>query len=221
MTGSAVLAALAGALLLAAGPGEVLQVDAKTARATVQGMRVNGQAGGSFDFRVRATDRSYNYKLRATWLTPDVIRATARLVQLSDNLGDDKTRELIAEGERAGDTVILVEIDPREGSGVIPRDWTALLGPRGAEPGGPRVTRGTPAPQLRERRALAGVGQRDYAYDAFWVTFPLRTPDGQALFQERDQEAELIVRIYDKIGRVRWPLPDSIRHWRPERAAVP
>lgn len=206
---AAVLAA--GLALPARGQDDYLRMDAKAARATALALRVNGQVGGSFDFRVRSTDRSYNYKLRATWLTPEVIRATARLVQLAQGLTDDETRKLVEEAEQAGDTVILVEIDPREGSGIIPRDWTAHLMPRGADPAGTRAVRGTVAPKLRDVKALAGAAQRDYAYDIFWVVFPLRLADGQPLFGPEDQEAELAVRIYNKGGRVRWKIPDSIR----------
>ena len=144
-------------------------------------------------------------------MTPEVIRATARLVQLADGLSDEQTHQLVAEAEGAGDTVILVEIDPREGSGIIPREWTALLMPRGADPTGTRVARGASVPKLREVRALAGAAQRDYAYDAFWVVFPLRAGDGQPFFSDSDREAELVVRIYSKGGRVRWTIPESIR----------
>lgn len=50
-------------------------------------------------------------------MTPDVIGANARLLQLSLRLSDDQTRKLVAEAEAIRDTVILVELDPREGSG--------------------------------------------------------------------------------------------------------
>ena len=42
--------------------------------------RVDGRVGGAFDFRVVHTEHSFNYKLRATWLTEDAIHATARLL---------------------------------------------------------------------------------------------------------------------------------------------
>ena len=45
-----------------------------------------GRVGGVFDTRILKTERAYNYKLAATWLTPDVIRATARLLQLRSRL---------------------------------------------------------------------------------------------------------------------------------------
>jgi hypothetical protein len=196
-----------------------LKTDAKTCKAVVLSMRVNGQVGGSMDFRVTSTDRAYNYKLRATWLTPEVIRCTARLVQLAEGLTDVQTRQLVEEAEAVRDTVILVEIDPREGSGIIPREWTAQLMPRGSDPSGPKAVRGTVLPKLRDVKALGGALQRDYAYDIFWVVFPLRLPDGQPLFSTSDNEAELVVRIYSKVGRVRWKIPDSIRQLAPAVAA--
>ena len=76
--------------------------------------------GGRWNTRILSREHSYNYKLCATWLTPEVIRATARLAQVRNWLSVEETLALVAEAEAAGDTVILVEIDPREGSGVIP-----------------------------------------------------------------------------------------------------
>jgi hypothetical protein len=43
------------------------------------------------------------------------------------------------------------------------------------------------------------------------AVFPLTTPDGQPLFRDGDDEAELVVRIYEREGRVTWPIPASIR----------
>ena len=51
----------------------------KQAVVTGKMMRSGGRVGGWLDTRILSTERSYNYKLRATWLTPEVIRATARL----------------------------------------------------------------------------------------------------------------------------------------------
>ncbi|HEX9698135.1 MAG TPA: hypothetical protein VGD06_01640, partial [Acidobacteriota bacterium] len=56
--------------------------------------REDGRVGGIFDTRILSTNRSYNYKLRATWMTPEVIRASARLAQLREFLTDDQTRAL-------------------------------------------------------------------------------------------------------------------------------
>ena len=176
--------------------------------------RVNGRVGGIFDLRVVHTEHSFNYKLRATWLTPEAIRATARLAQLADALSTEQTQILVTQAEAAGDTVIMVEIDPREGSGVIPLDWTAYLGPRGSQPGEGAIARGKSVPNLREIRALSGVFRRDYNYEVFWVAFPLSSESGSPLFPEGVSEAELVVRIHNKEGRVSWLVPESIKRGR-------
>ena len=63
-----------------------------------------GRVGGVFDMRMLKTERSCNYKLAATWLTPDVICATARLLQLRSRLSDEETRALVVEaGDVPGD----------------------------------------------------------------------------------------------------------------------
>lgn len=167
-----------------------------------------GRVGGFFDTRRLDTERSYNYKLAATWLTPEVIRATARVLQVRGRLPNQETRALVAAAESSPGTVLMIELDPREGAGVIPRDWTAVLQPKGRPEG---AVRGTLSPELREVKALAGVLRRNYDYDRFWLTFPLRSEDGTALFADTDRVAELIVRIIDKEGRVEWPVPVSAR----------
>lgn len=167
-----------------------------------------GRVGGIFDTRLLKTERSYNYKLAATWLTPDVIRATARLQQLRSRLSEAETRALVAGAEDVGGTVVIVEIDPREGSGVIPNDWEAILQSK-ERPG--QAARGTLRPELRDVKGLAGVLQRNYDYDRFWVAFPLTREDGTPLFSEADRTAQLIVRIVSKEGRVEWPVPASMR----------
>jgi hypothetical protein len=121
----------------------------------------------------------------------------------------------VAEAEKAGDTVVMVEIDPREGSGVIPNDWAAFLQAETPDFAEPRAVRGVDTPRLREVKALAGVLRRNYDYDRFWVVFPLKDGDGKPLFLPSDTHAELVVRIFEKEGRVRWPIPESVRQ-RPE-----
>jgi hypothetical protein len=189
---------------------EYLHWDAKRARRIALGTRVNGQVGKSLDFRVIHTERSHNFKLRATWLTPEVIRARARLLQLAERLSDDATRALVAEADLAEMVIILVEIDPREGSGVIPLDWTAFLQPLGTTTEG-RSSKGTIRSSLRDVRALTGGFQRDYAYDSFWMTFPLQTEKNESSFDLEAAEIELVVRIYSKVGKVHWPVPASVR----------
>jgi hypothetical protein len=168
---------------------------------------VRGRVGGIFDTRLLKTERSYNYKLAATWLRPDVIRASARLVQLAERLPDTAARALVTEAEAAGGTVVMVEIDPREGSGIIPGDWLAFLQPilPGGVEGAP--VRGRNEPALRDVRALAGVLRRNYDYDRFWVVFPDKREDGAPTIPPEATGLELIVRIFDREGRVRWDLP--------------
>lgn len=188
-----------------------LSWSAAEAQKIAEGTFEKGRAGGIFDTRVLKTERAYNYKLAATWFTPEVIRATARVAQLREGLSVERARALVAEAEAAGDTVILVEIDPREGSGVIPRDWVGFLQTKGAEPGGAASSVGIERPELRNVWALVGVRRRNYDYDRFWLVFPLVSSNGEPLFPPSAQEAELVVRIYEKHGRVTWRIPDSIR----------
>ena len=171
-------------------------------------MRVNGRVGGMLDLRVVHTERSFNYKLRATWLTRDVIQATARLLQLAERLTDSQTEELVREATAAGDLVMMVEVDPREGSGVIPNDWSAFLGPAGSDQD---VVRGTNSPGLEKVKALRGVYRRDYNYELFWVTFPLKANNGGPLFPRGVTQASMAVRISSKEGRVSFPVPEYLR----------
>jgi hypothetical protein len=142
-----------------------------------------------------------------------VIKATARLLQLHNRTSDDDTRRIVAEALAAGDTVVMVEIDPREGSGVIPLDWEAFLRPAGADD---RAVSGTKVAALRGVKSLAGVLRRNYDYDRFWVVFPLFEPNGEPLLAEGVSTVELVVRISDKEGRVSWPVPPSM-HARTEQ----
>lgn len=167
--------------------------------------RVTGRVGGVLDLRGLHTDRSYNYKLRATWLSGDVIRATARLQQLTDRLTDAQTEALVTEATAAGDIVMLLEVDPREGSGVIPNDWGAFLGPAGDDR---HAAPGTPTPALEAVKALRGVYRRDYNYERLWVVFPSTAADGTPLFPPGARQAELTVRILNKEGRVTFPVPN-------------
>lgn len=199
--------ALPGILHAERADDSYLRWTAKQAEAVGKVAYQRGRVGSVFDARLLKTERAQNYKLAATWLTPDVIRATARLLQLGSRLSDDETRALVSEAESVSGTVVMIEIDPREGSGVIPNDWIAFLQPKGRPQ---QVVRGTLSPQLRSVKALSGVLRRKYDYDRFWVTFPLAHQDATPLFGPADGTAELIVRIVDREGRVEWPVPGSL-----------
>ena len=177
----------------------------------VAAMRRVDRVGSRMTVRGLKTDRAINYKMRATWLTPDVIRATARALQLDERLAPDEARRLVAEADAAADTVFFVELDPHEGSGVIPLDWIALLQPRGLPAGEAGAVRGTVSPKLRDVRALNGLFKRDYAYDAFWVAFTLTPAERTALFGPQVTDVELVVNIRGQEGVVSWPVPGSVR----------
>ena len=198
-----------GAAALVAQSLGYLTWTAAQAEEAATNMTAKGRVSGTRGFMNTRTDQSRSYKLRALWLTPDVIRGAARVLQLRDALNDEQTRKLVAEAEAVADTVVMIELDPEEGSGVIPSDWSAILKPKGADEG--KGAPGTDSPQLRDIRALNGVTRRDYAYEVFGVVFPLKTDDGSPLFAPDDKEAELSVRIHDKVGRVRWTVPESAR----------
>lgn len=174
-------------------------------------MRAKGKVGSSFDSRFFKTNRAINYKLRATLLTPEVIRATARLEQISNRLTDEQTRKLVDEAEQVGGIVVLVELDPNEGSGVIPLDWRVFLQPRGLKDGSAGAITGIKSPQLRNIKALKGVKRRNYNYDVFWVVFPLVDENNKPIFGVNISQIELLVGIHDKEGRVVWKMPESIR----------
>jgi hypothetical protein len=75
--------------------------------------------------------------------------------------------------------------------------------------------KGTVSPALRSLKGLSGTFQRDYAYDVYWVVFPLYGANGEALFPDSASEAELLVSISNKQGKVVWPIPESIRNRKP------
>lgn len=157
------------------------------------------------------SDNPYTYRVLATWFTPDVIRIAARIMQLGQRLSDSQTRALVTQAEAAGDTVVRIEIDPFEGSGVIPLEWEAYLGVKKkgeTESGG---VAGTKKAELRNVKVLGGVGPRNYAFDRFWLVFPLCDEEGNLLLPTTATECELVVRIGNKEGRTSWKIPESIR----------
>ena len=213
------VATLFTAAALLGADNEYLHWTAKEAKNIALASRINGQIGKTADFRIFATDRSFNFKLRATWMTPAVIEALARLEQIGKALTPEETRRLVDAGLAAGDIVIQIAIDPREGSGIVPSDWTALLGARTekssdatlGKPSGSRLVRGTSTPSLADVRSLAAVPPRDYSYQLFWVVFPILGDDGKPIFSATDTEAELSVTIQGKTGKIRWPIPAYLR----------
>jgi hypothetical protein len=103
------------------------------------------------------TEQAQSYKLRALWFTPEVIGASARQIQLQDRLTEAQTCALVEEAETTGYTVNLVDLDPDEGSGVIPPDWAAFLVPRSTRADAGRWVRGLDKPGLVEK---TGIGRR-------------------------------------------------------------
>ncbi|MEP7117864.1 MAG: hypothetical protein ABI880_09790 [Acidobacteriota bacterium] len=209
--------ALAGVTSLAQGD-DFLRWDEARVSALVAGAYGEGKVGSrallfwtGWDSRLMKTERAQNYKLRATWFTPNVVRASARSTQVRSGLSDEETRRLVDEASRVGDTVVVVDIDPNEGSGVIPTDWEAFLRPKDAAKESGRFVRGAITEDLRKVRALQPIAQRNYDYDRYWVVFPLKTDSGQPLFGAADSQAELLVRIYNREGVVTWPVPDDVR----------
>jgi hypothetical protein len=113
---------------------------------------------------------------------------------------------------RPGETAVMIEIDPDEGSGVIPLDWEAFLQPKEAPD---RGIAGRNTPAFGDAKLLSEGFPRNYDYDRFWMVFPLKGPRGP-LFLETDEEAELVVRIYGREGRVRWLISPSLRRQSPQ-----
>jgi len=76
-------------------PAQDSAMGEKEARRIVQSMRAKGRVGGSLDLRVTSTDKSYNYKLRATWFTPGVLRAVGRLLEISKGLSPSDVEKIM------------------------------------------------------------------------------------------------------------------------------
>lgn len=185
-----------------------LQWNAKTAQEVGEGWRVKGRVGGFFDLRIRDTNNSFNYKLRATLMAPEAIKAAARMEQIHSRLTDEETKKIVSETNREN-LVVIIEIDPREGSGVIPSDWQAFLGSK--EDSAIRDVRGTVENRLRSNKALQLVSKRDYDYEVFWISFSLTDKDGSPLWTKVPNELELSVRISDKEGRVKWKITNDLK----------
>ena len=173
--------------------------------------RVQGRVGGLFDTRIISTNTSYNYKLAATWLHTDVLRAAIRMTQLSERRSDDEARKLVAKAEAIDAIIVMVEIDPREGSGVVPGDWLAILQPLIGHNQVGRPVHGRLNQSLRDVKGLSGTVKRNYDYDRFWLEFPRRYDDGTPVLRADATQLELVVRIASKEGRVRWAIPGQLR----------
>ena len=192
-----------------------LQWPEKTALEVGRRMRVTGRVGGRWGIRGMHTERAMNYELRATWMTPEVLRASARMAQLRGRRSAAEATRLLHEVEAAADTIVMVELDPREGSGVIPLDWAAYLQPKGAAPDSGRAVVGTLLKNARDYPAFAGVEKRDYDFDVFLLGFPLRDAEGRFVLADTTQ-AELVIRLNSSEGRVSWTVPESIRRMQRE-----
>jgi hypothetical protein len=105
----------------------------------------------------------------------------------------------------------MVEIDPREGSGVIPNDWLAVLQPIASSGQRGTPVKGRLEQALQNRRGLSGTVKRNYDYDRFWLVFPTKYENGTPVFSIESTQLELVVRIAGKEGRVKWPISESAR----------
>ena len=186
---------------------EFLSWNAKTAQSIGESWRVKGRVGGFFDTRIISTNNSFNYKLRATLMSPEAIRAAARMEQIRSRLTNDETKKLVAEAEQEN-LVVIVEIDPREGSGIIPNDWRAFIGSPNSSGD---LIRGNSNSNLRNNKAFQSVSKRDYDYDMFWISFSLFDKNGNPLWKSVPNELELIVGIKDKEGRVTWKVTNDMK----------
>lgn len=105
----------------------------------------------------------------------------------------------------------MFDIDPREGSGVVPLDVGVTLQITGQPDDQHRIVRGILTHALRDTRALAGIFRRDYAYERFWAVFPLNRKQRSFVFAEGTTGLAFVVRIYDKEGHVEWPVSQALR----------
>lgn len=153
--------------------------------------RKTGRVGKVMNMRGLHTERSFNYKLRVTWISPECRAANARIEQLRRGLDDVKTAAMLK--SEFGPFVFLVELDPREGSGVIPKDWSVHLKPAAGDSVEGRVV------DLRDNPVFQGVRPRDYDYDQFWIYF-----DTNDQLRPELRSFEVTVRIYNDKGRVQF-----------------
>ena len=105
----------------------------------------------------------------------------------------------------------MIEIDPDEGSGVVPSDWQAFLQPKRDNARQSTALVGQNSPGLREVKALGGVTPRNYDYDVYWIIISLCNNEVKQVIESSDGEVELVVRIENKEGKTRFRVPESIK----------
>lgn len=191
---------------------DYLKWDLKQAEKVGKSNRTSGRTNNAAPFyRVMTRERAKYYQLRVTLFTPDVIRASARFQQLNNRLTNDQTKALVAQAEAVGDLVALVEVDPAEGSGVVPVDWRIFLQPGGFVVGNEGAVAGIKAPELRQMKLFSGVTRRDYEYDAFWVIFPLVDGNKKPFFGESVNTIEVSIGIESSEGKLSWTITPDLR----------
>jgi hypothetical protein len=114
---------------------------------------------------------------------------------------------VVAEGAAAGIAKSGRSSNGQGGALSHTASWNGSLSPNGGLRAGPAAV--TCPYCLLEM--LGAVPPRDYSYELFWVVFPLKTSQGKSVFTASDKEAELSVRMLNRVGKVRWPIPDYIR----------
>jgi hypothetical protein len=172
--------------------------------------RVAGRVGWGSRSNPFSSENCF-YDVRATLMTAEAIRAAARLEQLRRHFTDAETQELVMEAEKIDGLVAIIEINPREGSGIIPLTWHAILQPKGAKEGSPLSILGINRPDLRQFRALTTVAPRNYDYDVFWVVFPMKDREGKSIWETPPETIEIVINIGEKHGRMSWRVNDSLR----------
>ena len=181
----------------------------KQAEQIIRNMRSAGRVAGGQGLFSFKTDKSISFHVRATWFTPDAIRATTRIQQLRRRLSNEQTSSLVSRAESEG-MLFLIEIKAYEGSGVIP-DWQAFLQPKNtSRESVNQILSGVEVTKSEAAEVLAGGLVRDFGYQQFWVSFPWckNAPARQAILSNR--QTELIIRIEKKEGRLEYTLPSSL-----------
>jgi hypothetical protein len=175
------------------------------ARRVVQGARQTGTAGSRlWDGRVKDTHRSSRYKVRAILWTPRALRAAARLVQLRERLSNAETLALLAAVESRPLHVASIEIDPIEGSGVLPHDETRFFLQR---PGDESASvRAVEATDITGLPLFHKFEKRDWAYELLVTAFPRALESGEPLAAAGAAALELVVEIGGKGEHLSFPL---------------